>query len=259
MGSPAYPDLPDWTDAAAYDWLLKVEQAGFAWEWLRRQPRFRDAALESVARRTAGAFEDEDRALAWGLHAFEDPRQAFPIARPVWSSAKHDWVLAAHARIPKSGEDNFDLSDFPDFAKVVAIGGFERLLLSDGYRSIRLDLSGASLERIPVSLSYELSGLRSLDRPLLMLERLRSLAISRRFVNSLYPPVRRARRLVQIMRACDGLEAGATQADLAEAILTPSIERPGWRIYSPSLRSKAQRLAHAARRMTAGEYWELLG
>ena len=36
--------LPDWRDATAYAPLLAVDRRGFAWEFLRRHPTFREQA-----------------------------------------------------------------------------------------------------------------------------------------------------------------------------------------------------------------------
>src|SRR5574338_1177253 len=81
--------VPDWKDAAAYAPLLHADRAVIAWEWLRRDSSYRQAAEAAIARRsvrTRMALDDEPTAAAWGLHAFEHPALSAPLARPVWRS-----------------------------------------------------------------------------------------------------------------------------------------------------------------------------
>jgi hypothetical protein len=134
----------------------------------------------------------------------------------------------------------------------------DRLLLSDGCRSVRLDVRGVGVGCSPVRLSYDLAGIQSLERPLLVLRRLRAVASCGRFRPSLHPRVRRAHRLVQLLRTHDAIDAGASQADIAQFLVRPGLERSRWRIHSPSIRSQAQRLVASARRMHEGAFWHLL-
>ena len=254
---PRLSGIPDWTDAAAYAPLLRVERAGFSWEWLRRCPDYRSAARRVLDRGLDGRFEDR-RALAWNLHVFEDPDLAAPEALPVWTAIAHPWVLPARARRSSADEDSLDLAQFEPLARLVASPTGELLLLSDGCRSIRLDVRGDSLRDSPVRLSYELAGIQALERPLIVLRRLRAFAAAGRFGASLHPPARRAFRLIQLLRAYDGIRAGARHIDIADVLLRSRLERGRWRVHSPSLRSQAQRLARAAEHMGKSAFWKLL-
>jgi hypothetical protein len=249
--------IPDWTDAPAYSPLLRVERAGFAWEWLRRCPDYGGAARRALDRRDVDVRVEDPRALAWNLHAFEDPDLAAPQARPVWTAAAHPWVLPAIARSTQT-VDSLDLAQFGSLARLVASPAGERLLLSDGFRSIRLDLRGDSLRDSPVHLSYELAGIQALERPLLLLRRLRAFVAAGRFVASLHPPPARAARLIQLLRAYDGLRSGARHIDIAAVLLRSGLEHGRWRVHSPSVRSQAQRLARTARHMARSQFWALL-
>lgn len=252
------PRIPDWSNGSAYAPLLQVERAGFAWEWLRRQADYEAAARCALDRRAKGERLEDKRALAWNLHAFEDPDLAAPEARPVWSAVAHPWVVQATAQSSNADEDVLDLERLGALARIVTSTGAERLLLSDGFRSIRLDLHGSGIGRSAVRLSYELAGIQSLERPLLILRRLRALVLSGHFCDSLHPKSCRARRLVQVLRAHDALRAGASQAEIAQVLLRQSLERSRWRIHSPSIRSRAQRLVRAAKEMESGGFWRLL-
>jgi hypothetical protein len=220
-------------------------------------PNIYDLAIEAVSRRQLERAED-NRALRWNLHAWEDPRLPASIARPVWVSAAHPWVLKASASALSIDRDCLDIAELAEFAKIIHSAGAQRLLLSDGYHCIRLDVSGASLEASPVQLSYALSGIRDLRRPLIVLQRLRSFVISGCFRSGVFTRFKPSPRIVRLLRAFDALRAGASHADIAEVLVTSDLHRRCWRIHSPSVRSQAQRLAHAARRMAAGKFWQLL-
>jgi hypothetical protein len=167
-------------------------------------------------------------------------------------------VLVADAASAAGEEDCFCLDSLERFATVVTAIGGERLLLSDGRHSIRLDVSGESIAAAPVRLSYSLSGMRSLERQLLVLRRFRALVLDENFFGSLFKPVRRARRLVTLLRASDALRAGANHADLAATLLSNDFDHRQWRLRTPSLRSQAQRLARTARYMETRGFWALL-
>ena len=53
MSSSRYADpsfsLPDWCDPALYGPLLALDRAGWAWEWLRRNPAYEGARPSIVA------------------------------------------------------------------------------------------------------------------------------------------------------------------------------------------------------------------
>ena len=43
---PAAPDWPDWRDREQYRHMLDLDRAGWAWEWLRRNPDYADGESE---------------------------------------------------------------------------------------------------------------------------------------------------------------------------------------------------------------------
>lgn len=253
----------DWRDGTRYAALLGIERAAFAWEWLRRDEGYRRearAVLEDRAAPAAQALQRRDpRAWKWGLHAFEHPDLAAPRARPVWRRDFSPFVLAAEARPPGAAGDRFDLAEFSALATlVVAAEGAEHLLLSDGARSVRVDVTGGAARAGPVTFGYRLEGFESLEPPLLTLRRLLVLARTGRFSAALHPLDARACRWVALLRATDALAAGADQREIAEHLLGREAAEPRWRIEAPTLRSRAQRLVRQARAMAAGGYLRLL-
>lgn len=253
---PERAQTPDWRDAEAYAPLLAAERSLHAWEWLRRDPAYRAAAREALAGAGDGRGAGPER---WGLHLFEPPERAVPDARPVWGADRHPPVLGAVAAGRRAAADAFDLRRYSDFSVLVrSADGAEHLLLSDGQRTLRLDVQRGSLANGPVELRYLLAGFASAEAPLLTLRRLLALQRSGRLARSLHRPETRARRWILMLRARDAFAAGADQRAIAESLLSREAAGPRWRSRVSSLRSQVQRLVRGARLMAGGAYWDLL-
>lgn len=249
----APPAAADWRDEDAYRPLLEAERSAFAWEWLRRDGRYREEARAALSERSPDVADAE--AARWGLHAFEAPVLAAPEARPVWRADRHGQVLALAACRSMSGGGSFDLDRLAPIATRIRRGsGQEHWLLSDGLRSVRFDIAGAGCGTSGARLCCPLSDLMRRDAPLLALRRLVALYRTGRFASALHRPERRARRWIQMLRTHDALAAGATQREIAAALLGSEAGAPRWRIEAPSLRSQVQRLVRSARRMGEGGY-----
>lgn len=242
----------DWRDGASYAQLLCAERSAFAWEWLRRQPDYRVAALRN------SGFSGHAGAAAWGLHRFEDPDIGVPLARPLWRADRLRRFLRATAIASEADEDSFVLGRFGTLATICSDEAGEHLLLSDGWRSLRLDLAGASVRDGPVRLSYDIRGFAAAGKPLLALRQLMALAATGSLSPHLHPPDRRAHRQILLLRAFDALAAGVGQRAIAAALLGNCANEERWRIEAPSLRSQVQRLVRASRLMAAGGFWSLL-
>jgi len=241
----------DWRDPAAYAPLLAADRSLIAWEWLRRDPAYRVDAGQSLRTGVAGS------PARWGLHAFVPPDLGVPAARPVWTAGADPFVLAVEAGPPR-GDDLFQLDRFEPMATLVGGDRSEHLLLCDGSRTIRVDVLAGSIAGGPAELRYRIAGLKSAERPVLALRRLIALCRTGVLSRSLHPPEVRAARWVLELRARDALAAGAGQREIAAVLLGGEASRPNWRVLSPSLRSRVQRLVRSARAMGGGGYRALL-
>lgn len=162
---------------------------------------------------------------------------------------------------PQSGltDDVFDLGALTVPAVVaVAPGGHEHLLLSDGYRRIRIDVVNGSLLSGPVLLEYQLQGMRHIDAQLLSLRRLIALVRTGRFVKTLFPSDPYAARIAKSLRSYDALQAGASQRDIAIALFGADLVEREWAGTSDFLKSRTRRLLRLARTLAAGGWRDLM-
>lgn len=246
--------MPDWRDAKAYEPLLRADRSLFAWEWLRRHPDYRDDAVGALCGGGGGGEQPE----RWGLHAFECPTLAVPNARPVWRAEHHPDALAVEAG-PPNGDDDFHLERLAASSSLVtASDGREHLLISDGLRSIRIDVCAGTLRQGPARLHYRLAGMAAAERPLLTLRRLLAIWRTGRFSATLHPPETRARRFILMLRAHDAVASGATQRQIAAELLGCRAAPHRWRVEEASRRLQVQRLVRGARLAAAGGYLSLL-
>lgn len=250
--------IPDWRSSDDYRALESVDPQLLAWEWLRRDPGYRLAALGKADRSGVGdpwIRAGEPAAASWGLHAFEDPRLPASLARPVWTAADA-FVLSARAFPSRDDGDSIALHARGGLETVVLGDRQEHLLFSDGRGALRVDIVEGSLLAGWARLHYEVSGLGSAARPMSAIRTLAHLQKSGRFGRG-GPRVRP--RDILLLRAFDGIRDGAGQRQLAAALLRRRELGPDWRIEQPSLRSQAQRLARDARSMAAAGFRKLLG
>jgi hypothetical protein len=244
---------PDWRDSAAYAPLLEADRSLFAWEWLRRDPRYAAAAENAGSGRRSTASPEQ-----FGLVAFEPPEVGVPHARPLWSMGAHPFVLFAAPCPPGSkAADEIDLQGMHDLAKLVVDDG-EHLLLSDGLRAIRLDGPPGAFSAGAVCLRYSIEGLVTAERQLVTLRRFLALCHTGQFARGLHRGEARARRWILLLRASDALAAGAGQRQIAGELLSRSATDPHWRSREPSVRSQVQRLTRSAARMADRGYRYML-
>jgi hypothetical protein len=123
---------------------------------------------------------------------------------------------------------------------------------------LRIDLVSGTVANGPVRLRYLLQGFAAATAPLLVLRQLLAFWRTGRFSPGLHPREARAKRWIAMLRAYDGLTAGASQRELADMLLSSAAGEPRWRVSAPSVRSQAQRLVRSGREMVAGGYRRLL-
>jgi len=239
MGGPDFA-APDWGDPSAYAHLMAGDRSAFAWEWLRRSPEYRAAAVTPPS-----------SPAQFGLCRFEDPALSVGESCPIWRSDCDPSVLRAIAH-PVCGDGAFDVTALPRWTAVQIDAEGEHWRIGHDLRSIRLDIIEGTLRDGPVQLEYRIGGLESAIPAVLTLRRFLALACTRRWPAKLFPRESRAPRWIATLRAHDAVVAGASQRDIAVRLFGPAVIGPRWRTTAPSYRLRVQRLVAGARAMANG-------
>jgi hypothetical protein len=166
-------------------------------------------------------------------------------------------VLSVQAEpIARDHPDAFDVHCFEHLVSALCCESCEHILFSDGARHLQLAIVAGSAFEGPVRLRYALSGFQGVEAKALTLERLCHLRRRRSFARSLYPPETRAPRYAMMLRAWDGMQAGASQREIARALFGETAVRRDWE--AGFLRTRVQRLIRGADRLIGGGYRRLL-
>lgn len=138
------------------------------------------------------------------------------------------------------------------------VGSGERVMLRHGGLHLRVDVTEGTVLDGPVRPKVVLPGFWGISPQLLTLKRLGVLARRGRMPTSLQPNVRRAGRWTRMLQTLDGILAGGSHRDIADAIFGAATVRSEWRGASDHLRLKVQRLVREARRLADGGYRAIL-
>ncbi len=195
-----------------------------------------------------------------GFTFAERPEVEAPDARILWRAEFDPGTLQVRAASISPGHpDAIDPDWLKPWLTVVAGDIGEHVVLSDGWRHIRIDVERGSLAAgEPVAFEYHLRGLASVEPKLLPLRRLVDLCRKRRFSVSLYPPDRRIDRWILALRVHDAIADGASQRDIARELFGDTVPTEWQARRADSLRSRVRRLTSEARRLAAGGYRSLL-
>lgn len=191
----------------------------------------------------------------------EDPDRAAPSARIIWHADLDPGTIAV-AAVPAdpADPDSLRLEHLaPWLAVAVGPDGREHVVLSDGWRHIRLDVEEGRLTgHEAVLLHYRLRGLTSAESRLLPLRRLLSLCRHRRFARSLFPRDPHIDHGIEVLRVHDALRDGASQREIAAVLFGADRVGRDWNGASDSLRSRVRRLVREARGLARGGYRQLM-
>lgn len=235
----------DWRDAGMYDRLLPGDRRCFAWEWLRRTPAYRDAWA------SCGSPEP------FGLERVEDPALDATQARPIWSADIDTAVVHATVRSQDVLASFFPEPSMPFMTTIASKAGVTPILLSDGLRSIRVDLHIGGARWVSPALTWHIDGITGIEAQLKSLAQLVAFRRLGRFSHTLHPPERRARRWIAMLRVHDALRAGATARDIVAELFHVPTADPRWRAAAAPWRLRVQRLAREARKclMSGAAMW----
>jgi len=206
-----------------YDDLLAIPAQSWAWEFLRRSDRIRDAwaALkpaweerEASGIRTVrldGADSSELTPLLWA----SSPHQGAADVSLVWDQHANNRVLQAVAVPVRFGYGGviLDLEQIGVQKTVVQVNGDQHLLLRDGCRSLQIAIGGAPITDT-VALFVD-TGEGASNLQLSMLGCLRVLRLTGTLDPRYFPPHPRSKRLLVVLKALDGYLANKNHREIA--------------------------------------------
>lgn len=234
----------DWRLASHYQALAHVERKALAWEWLRRT----DDYLQAWTRHGSSG-SGRGYAHRFGLEQFEDPTIAAPDAKPVWTAQIDPAVIPAIVVAADPNIDHhIDLLLCRHLIRIAIDASHdEHVLLSDGRRSIRLDIVGGTLLGCPARLSFLLDTKDRMRSQLRALEDLRKMAVTGTLGGS-SPPTPVRERWITELRVADALRSQASHFDIARCLFGSMVSERRWRSASAPYRMRVQRITRQVRK-----------
>lgn len=97
---------------AAYIYLLRLDQPGIAWEYIRRDPGYRSAWRQRKRRKPT----------RWSMNAFENPALDARMADPVWIPSPTGQVHLSGEDVQIPDQDGFSLWQLPGPLRLIHDG-----------------------------------------------------------------------------------------------------------------------------------------
>lgn len=250
----------EWHPSAAYLYVLTLDGPALAWEYLRRNLHYRAA----YGRHAGGSADELAHAAPWGLRLLEDPARDARDAQPVW--------LPDPDGLPQLHPDAAAAPDAPVFAlwrmpgrKQLAHDG-QRLLLT-AYRP-----EGTLRAAFSPTLEHGMAYAHGLASGARLRERWHAAGAAMERLDAFYGhnaarpslhahahgrPDRIALLHMRSLQTLDGLAAGATQRQIAQALFGATLVAERWHDLG-EMRAQVRRLARRGRALVDGGYRRLL-
>lgn len=264
-------DHAPWQATAGYLYLLRLDAASLAWEYLRRDPGYR-----ACWRRYGypyGRRAPSGAARPWGLVQLEDPQLDARRAHPVWDDRMPALlhVYAGNCPIGEAANSpsdaSLDLWHIPGEKHLVALpaGGYA-LQARDDAHCLRARLGAGVLDGQPALCAVPLDA-RLHTQAALLAAHAAHFAPRRAAASGHAPhPARRHVHLVtqaslhhlHALQALDGAQAGASQRRIAEALYGAERVREQWHADS-ALRAQVRHSLARGYALMRGGYRQLAG
>ena len=245
-----------WACSAAYAYVLHLDPASRAWEYLRRNPRYqRDWAhyRRSASQRVAGR---------WGLAALVDPRLDARQVSPVWVIGTAPPVTLVRDEIHSHRKDvtdpeRFSLWRLAGRKALFDDGGGLRLVVRLFSQEVQVRLGDrlTSGDRF----AYQIPAAGDDRAAWIALTAFRALipAAGGGQESSRERPGRVDLFHVRALQVLDGLAAGASQREFAVALFGAAAVARGWQP-DGAIRAQVRYLIRRAQALMAGKYRELI-
>lgn len=254
------------TGAVAGDELLIIDRPAWAWEFLRRSPSYGSLTRQDLRKRRIGqsslsvieAQECAPDQQRWGLCFIENAARPAAEANLFWQAEADPRVLTAVAHRCSASSDDANRIDFASMPGEVTVlrldSGAEHVLIRTGSQCLQISLIEGSVLQGPVTLDFQIKGIRHTPLKVLSLKRLTAFQNLGKFPASLYTPDSRAKRWLMSVRALDMQHLGHSRAEMAQALLGINLEstRGDWVL------SRLRRLLSTAKHISEIGYFGIL-
>jgi hypothetical protein len=261
-----------WQDAASYHWTLTLPRIAWAWEFLRRNPAYRAAWLETrrarrvvrLAPRVMLIESDEvavDAADWCLLPPLEDPARDARQASVFWASADCPAVLPVLA-VPGGARGACSPLLRAKYkcriAVYVAPDGRQHVLFTHHGRSIQLEVTGLSIFTAKQLLAAVAPPHDRFSSHVHAMRRLADLMIHNDLRPQFYPTYAQSRRLAEVLQALDGWLDGATHRRIAAGLFGKERADHMWRHQRRHMLDRVRRAIKRGRALMNGGYRRFL-
>jgi hypothetical protein len=256
----------------SYDYTALLTRSRWAWEFLRRNSRFREdcerAQSQTVSWKEAGRGitlvkprQDQRQAQKWGLGFFPDPDENAIAANVFWCSGLYPRAINVHVGPMGPGDVDDIYRRFCELCEIVHftdLVGREQLLLKTSECVLQVRCSGLSLlSPEPVKMRFVIDGIDDLGGRLKVFEKAKRLfADGRRAQKPKWSRKSLALRNALVAIDCEALGFG--HFDIASTIYGRSRAEDQWSSHSDALRQEIYRALKRGRSLRDGGYVELL-
>lgn len=249
----------EWHPSAAYLYVVMLDGPALAWEYLRRNPDYR----ANYCLLAGGSDDEAGHAARWGLRLLEDPARDARHAQPAWLPDP-DGLPQLHPDTAAPDAPVFALWRMPGRKQLAHDG--QRLLLT-AYRP-EGTLRAAFSPALEHGMAYGhglAAGARLRERwraATATMERFddycgRAAALPDAHAHAHGRPDRLALLHMRSLQTLDGLAAGATQREIAQALFGAASVAERWHDLG-EMRAQVRRLARRGRALVDGGYRRLL-
>jgi hypothetical protein len=235
--------------------LLQLPRRAWAWELLRRNPKYH-------ADFTSAAADDEMVAERWGLLRLENPTKTSLDADTFWCfrSAKDVLPLVAQPLHEQSATPIIDLESLK--CRIVNCqsdgGRTKNILFAEGGRCLQIAVTGSTPLPNALLLTPILPMPRFSSERLFALRRFTDLAKHGSLRHSLYPAERSAKRYAHVVTALDGWLEGRPHRDIAMSLFGSAWVDRAWNDSGNHLRDRVRRAIRYGRELMDGGYRRFL-
>ena len=231
----------DWRNKASYAYAAKLTGLGWAWEFLRRNPRFREECAQSQTRAATGG--KAPRAIfppsKWGVLRTDSLDQTAAKANVFWDPAVCRYVLpvlsAPHA-----------IAEPP-----------HHVLLCEGDRRLQLAIEYCSWLAEDVLLTSALASPSVFRRHQRAIACLNAYVFTGHLPKRLFEHQPASSRLVDVAQALDGALSHASHREIAVAVYGER-RAAGWHDPGDHLRDSIRRAINRGRHLMNGGYRRFL-